>query len=348
MSFVGATPKGKRLPNPNVMTEFGYARSMLDDQQIVLVMNTAFGPERDLPFDLAHLRHPAAYALQEGAADAERRRARTAFAQKIAPFLQASIRFVLERRAKATVSPDVIAPAYSLLAELDQLSARHDVPALVPGPKLVVRLIPAAASGEPYLEPLKVKAARRLFVPEGYERTLDKVDARQWANFDPPRHAGEGLNSGARWYVRLVRPGALEASIIVGARIDDDRTIIVEGRPLEGRIVELGKRLASIADELGLGGPMLLNAALHGLEDVQIMTSRQASRPLGIPGLFLGTVALPSMPGFTAEALRVLFDALWLGSGFDGGTPSFQGDGWEGDSAPVVYQPATIGGRAWR
>src|SRR5258706_14302365 len=84
VSFVGATPGGKKLlPNPNVMTEFGYARSVLDDQQIILLMNTAFGPERDLPFDLAHLRHPVAYALGEDATDGARRQARAAFAVKL-------------------------------------------------------------------------------------------------------------------------------------------------------------------------------------------------------------------------------------------------------------------------
>ena len=108
-SFVGETDAGKRLPNPNVMTEFGYARHVLDDQQIMLVMNTSFGPERDLPFDLAYLRHPLAYHLAEGAPDSERRTKRTAFGKKITGPLEASIKVVVARRARQSVAAAVLA-----------------------------------------------------------------------------------------------------------------------------------------------------------------------------------------------------------------------------------------------
>ncbi|CAN5500142.1 hypothetical protein BH10PSE12_BH10PSE12_08240 [soil metagenome] len=349
VSFVGATADGKKLlPNPNVMTEFGYARSVLDDQQIILVMNTVFGPERDLPFDLAYLRHPVAYRLEEAAADGARRQARTAFAVKLAPYLEASIKVVLARRAVQVVDKDVLAPAFGLLSELDQITARGDVPAIVPGPRLVLRLAPVAAADEPYLAPAKVKAVRHRFVPAEYELTHDMVDARQWANFDPPRHVADRLNPEARWYSRLVHPGVLETCIMVGTRIDDDRTILVEGRPLEGRIVETAIRLATIAAEIGLDGPMLLSAGLDGLEDVQMSNGRNASRPLRIESLFLGTIALPSSAAVTANALRKLFDALWLGCGFDEGSPTFQTATWEGEVAERLYAPATIGGRVWR
>jgi hypothetical protein len=348
VSFVGFTSGAKLLPNPNVMTEFGYARAILDDQQIVLVMNTAFGPERDLPFDLAHLRHPVAYALKEGAGDGERRRTRTAFAQKIAPFLEASIKVVMARRAERVVENDVVAPAYDLLATLDQLAVRNDVPAIIPGPRLLLRLAPVAAADEPYLEPARVKAARPRFVPASYETTTDTVDSRQWASCDPPRQVGEGRNPEARWYTRLVRPGVLETSIMVGARIDDDRTIIVEGRPLEGRIVETAQRLALLADEIGLSGPLVISVSLLGLEDVQITTSQRASRALKIPSLFLGNLAVSGAVGITAKAFRPLFDGLWLGAGFDDGSPSFATESWEGEIAAHHYAPVVVAGRAWR
>ena len=349
VSFVGSTPTGEKLlPNPNVMTEFGYARSILDDQQIVLVMNTAFGPERNLPFDLAHLRHPVAYHLEEGGADGARRARRTAFAAKLTPCIEASIRVVLARRAIRSVDQDVLAPAYELLTKLDQVSGRGEVPTIVAGPRLVFRLAPVAAAAEPYLVPAKVKALRHRFVPEHYELTHDLVDTRQWASFDPPRQVAGRPNPEARWYTRLLHPGVLESSVMVGARIDDDTTILVEGRPLEGRMVETATRLATIAAEIGLDGPLLLTASLHGLEDVQISNGRNVSRPLRIPSLFLGTIALPSTAGVTAVALRRLLDAFWLGFGFDEGSPSFQAGVWAGETAERIYEPATIAGRAWR
>lgn len=349
VSFVGATPDGaKLLPNPNVMTEFGYARHALDDQQIILVMNTAFGPERDLPFDLAHLRHPVAYSLEEGAADGARRQARAAFASKLAPRLEASIKVVLAKRSSSVVNKDVLAPAEALLTTFEQLTGWNDVPAIVPGPRLMLRVVPTQAPGEPYLEPARVKSARPLFVPGDYERTHDTVDARQWANFDPPRQVSGHPNPEARWYTRLVRPGVLETAIMVGARVDDDRTILVEGRPLEGRIVESVRRMAAIAAQIGLGGPMLVAASLHGLKDVQMSNGRNASRLLQVPSLALGTVALPSVEAISGLALRGLFDTMWLGCGFDDGSPSFGGEGWDGEIALRLYAPETIGGRAWR
>lgn len=348
VSFVGETPTGKLLPNPNVMTEFGYARGMLDDQRILLVMNSAFGAARDLPFDMAHLRHPTSYSLEEKAADGARRSARTAFAQKIAPYLEASVKVALADRTKLTVNRDIMAPAHALLFEVNQLAARGDVPAVVRGPRLVLRMAPVAATRTPPLEPQRVKEARRHLVPQGYDRLGTSVDTRQWASYDPPRYFGEGLNPESRWYARLVRPGVLECSIMVGARIDNDQTIIVEGLPLEGRIVELAGKFATMLCELGLEGPVAVAGMLLELEDAQIMDTRRASRPLKVPALHLGLVDLTSLAAVTSGALRPLLDALWLGAGFEDGSPSFQTASWAGETDVRRYEPVAIGGRAWR
>lgn len=45
-------PKGKRAPNPNVLFELGYAVARLTWDRVILVVNTAYGPIEDLPFDL--------------------------------------------------------------------------------------------------------------------------------------------------------------------------------------------------------------------------------------------------------------------------------------------------------
>lgn len=344
VSFVGSTQTGKLLPNPNVMTEFGYARGTLDDQQILLVMNKAFGPPEALPFDLAHLRHPLSYTLAEGAADGVRRQARAAFAQKLATALGASVDVALKRRGARDTAPESIKPVQDLLTALDQLTGRGDVPAIVPGPRLVIRVAPHAAANDPPLDPAKVKSARQHFVPEGYARCETAVDNRQWASFDPPRHVRDAPNPESRWYMRLVRPGVLEMTIMVGARIDDDTTIIVEGRALEGRLVEAAARCARILAEIGLDGALLLSASVHGLEDVQIMGSRRASRPLGLPSVFLGTVAVAHGEALTPARLRPLFDALWLGAGFEDGSPSFDNDEWAGTRMPSHYEPEVIGG----
>lgn len=73
VTFVGATPDGKLLPNANVMIELGHALTSVGHHGIILVANKAFGgrPE-DLPFDLRHRRGPITYELKEGTPKPER------------------------------------------------------------------------------------------------------------------------------------------------------------------------------------------------------------------------------------------------------------------------------------
>lgn len=67
LSFVGSTQKGRALPNPNVLIEYGWALNSLGYQRIVPVLNSAFGDpsEKELPFDMRHLRRPITYKLSK-------------------------------------------------------------------------------------------------------------------------------------------------------------------------------------------------------------------------------------------------------------------------------------------
>ena len=70
---IANTMAGKRVPNPNVMIELGYAMKVLDDQQIVLVMNGAEGAGlKYLPFDLRHRRVPILFKLNKDSTDEQR------------------------------------------------------------------------------------------------------------------------------------------------------------------------------------------------------------------------------------------------------------------------------------
>jgi hypothetical protein len=53
VSFVARTEAGKFIPNPNVMTEYGYALHAKPYSAMMPVMNIAFGPPEELPFDMA-------------------------------------------------------------------------------------------------------------------------------------------------------------------------------------------------------------------------------------------------------------------------------------------------------
>jgi hypothetical protein len=288
-----------------------------------------------------------AYALTQSASDGERRRLRAAFADKLKAPIEASLRFVLLQRASKTDATEVLEPAFELIGQIDQLQARGDVPAIVNGPRLVLRMASAMAAGQPYLEPAKIKATRPLFIPDGYSRGQEITGPSQWSTFDPPVQRGEAPNPEARWYTRLVRPGILETVIMVGARIDDDPTIMVEGFPLEGRLMEAARRFAKIFAQIGQDGPLAISVNMLGLEDVQLTLTRWVSRPLRMPSLFLGNVTAASSAAVTPQQFRPLFDALWLGCGFDEGSTSFRDGVWQGDGSGRVYEPVMIVGRAW-
>lgn len=67
LTFVGTTEGGRKIPNPNVLIEYGWALKALSHSRIIPVMNSAFlnpTPEA-LPFDMRHLLMPKSYNLPE-------------------------------------------------------------------------------------------------------------------------------------------------------------------------------------------------------------------------------------------------------------------------------------------
>jgi hypothetical protein len=56
----------KKLMNPNVAIELGYALHSPTDRRMIMVMNAAYGTLTDLPFDLRHKAGPICYTLPPG------------------------------------------------------------------------------------------------------------------------------------------------------------------------------------------------------------------------------------------------------------------------------------------
>lgn len=348
VTFVGKAANGKLLPNPNVMIEFGYARGVLTDHQILSVMNTVYGSPKELPFDLAHLRHPTAYAVDETASDDDRRRSRALFAERLVPRLKAMAETVLARRATSRPPDEMIVPAQALVANIIQMNGRAEVPVIVAGPKLTMQLVTAAAADGIIVPPASVTAVRDRFVPTGYRDEIPNTNVREWSSFDPPRIVQGKPNPEARWYMRVLRNGAIDAATMVGARIDDDRDILVELAPLEARIVEMAERMAMIAQSIGVDSPLVVHASLEGLDDVRLLAQQKASRPLRMPLIDLGSIAFSSASAITIPGLRPILDNIWLAGGFSNGSPLFEKEMSDVDRRDLLTAPEVITGRAWR
>lgn len=84
---IAKTAKGKHLPNPNVMIELGFALKAPGEQQVITVLNKAFGAKPDdLPFDLRN-RRCMTYSCPDDAKPAERKKIRKGLAKDLASAL---------------------------------------------------------------------------------------------------------------------------------------------------------------------------------------------------------------------------------------------------------------------
>jgi hypothetical protein len=66
-----AANEKKKVMNPNVAIETGYAFSELSGEKIMTIMNVQFGSIDDLPFDLKHRRGPITYSLDDSSTNEE-------------------------------------------------------------------------------------------------------------------------------------------------------------------------------------------------------------------------------------------------------------------------------------
>jgi hypothetical protein len=333
MSFVAETAEAneagetKLLPNPNVMGEFGFALSEKGWRRILLVMNEAYGPAKALPFDLGHFRKPATYNVATEKLDAERRSARNTLSARLEGNLEAVLDDIL--KAPPQVGESVRRSLEDMAIATQNARSANNPPAIVSQPAATVHLVPASALGSPSLNPEIVNAARRLLYPAQEQRAQDGLDHTQWWARGPLRRVADLPNPEAWWFGRLLRLGVIEQVFTIGQRIDDDPDIGVDGRQLEGRLVEVVDRGLVLLRTVGLSGPTLVRIVLHGLEDVDLSGGPGRGR-LRTPSLGLSTVLVPDGVDASASFLRSAFDDLWLASGRADASPSYGSGEWAG------------------
>ncbi len=98
----------KKIMNPNVAIEMGYATSLLSHSNITTVMNTKFGSIEDLPFDLKHKRGPITYALDEQSTPSEKKEAEKILTENFVFVLKNCLG---EKKADSGLNLDLNGPA---------------------------------------------------------------------------------------------------------------------------------------------------------------------------------------------------------------------------------------------
>lgn len=220
--------------------------------------------------------------------------------------------------------------AEAALNDLAMDAHRGGLPELVTRPRVVLRLAPFAAVEGKRLDPALVAELQLRFPPNAQDRVKVDSDGRQWWSCRTPARLDDAHNPETSWRMRLVRPGYLEYEANIGARIDDDPEIGVDGRGLEGLIVRTAERIARIAIDLGLGGGGLLFIGFDGVEDVHLTRARPGGRRFGRPDLNLPVAAVAELDRPIAEAVHEQLDIMWQAAGWPDGSPSFGQGAWAG------------------
>jgi hypothetical protein len=102
LTYVAARGDGRRMPNPNVLLEHGWALKSLSWRAVVSVMNIAHGHPKDhpLPFDLQHSKGPIFFECHDDADDATRGTVRKALAKALVQRLRAVLEDAERRDAQ--------------------------------------------------------------------------------------------------------------------------------------------------------------------------------------------------------------------------------------------------------
>jgi hypothetical protein len=233
--------------------------------------------------------------------------------------------------------------AEAAMNELAFDAHRGALPEIVTRPRVTLRLAPFAAAEGKRLDPRRMAEVQLHFPPNVDVRVKTDNDARQWWSCAPPRRPASNLNPETTWRMRLVRPGYVEYQATVGARIDNDPQILVDGRHLEALIVRTLERMGQIALALDLGGPALVSFSLDGIEDVELSQGRAGGRRIRQSELLFPAATVGDLSDSIAPAIHEQLDMLWQSAGWPNGSPSFGSGEWAGYADQRRYEPLLFG-----
>jgi hypothetical protein len=120
LTFIPFEEGARKCPNPNVLLEYGYALHCRGDQRIIAVMNTAFGPPAQLPFDLQHKRWPIEFNALDPSKSDEAERARRTARENLTKNLVNAIRAGIQADQVDTPINDLLANPLESVSENDK------------------------------------------------------------------------------------------------------------------------------------------------------------------------------------------------------------------------------------
>jgi|GEM_PF-1576380 len=321
----------KRIMNPNVAIELGYALKALTEMNVLMVLNEHYGDRRHLPFDIQGNAGPISYRLAPDATaqdiKQEAAKLKAQFTVALGDFVKLTASVQAEAQCAHAPLRDMLQAAWWSAVQQRPLNMR---PTLVSSPSVVVHVVPAATLEPIDLDPREVRS--RIAPLRLFDDAQDGSDGRQWWSHGERQTPPGRPNPEAQWYGRLVASGVVEFECSIGARIDDDHAVLVKGTRIESYIVEAADHGIELARSLGLDGPYAVGVVLYGTEEVEVADPQGGRGRFKTPSLALPLTFAPAGAVRAGDHMRKAFDVMWMAAGFRQ-SPSFDRPEWKGYSA---------------
>lgn len=217
MTFTGKRLDERSTPNANVLIEYGWALKSLGHKRVISVMNEAYGKASSdsLPFDLAHVRWPTRFSLNEKASSEEKK--------KIKQELISSLKIAVLASLRAVPTFSVTSPNKSLwvtaqdgparfrkageeLGFYEDFDGKSSNVFLASGPAMWLRLIPTSIPKKTWtsyeLQEIAQSGSSLYPFPLVYGEGLDWFKAEDgWGTFSIKEKQGGYIKTGGAAFV---------------------------------------------------------------------------------------------------------------------------------------------------
>jgi hypothetical protein len=310
----------KKLINPNVAIEYGYALRALTDERILLLQNRHYGERENLPFDLKHKAGPIQFTLAPGATgaqiDAEKAKLRGALVTALRPYLQLQPAFKAAFQEQvATTNPAVFFGPDEVLARVG-VKGTDEIEYTFAEPRVFyLRLIPTTARPEPlkYAELYELARQRQLdtLLREKYTTVGDRnrfggIAYEPRGTSSTPRAFSQVFISGELWAVTTEFFAHHDGEVVVP-------TVNVEN--ICGRVLE---NFCAVASHFGIEPPYHIELGAIGLAGTRLGINRRGmSQPIYNDQLTFRRTLNDASPGARERLIEGFLDALFDLAGED-------------------------------
>lgn len=290
VTLVGKTPAGKKLINSNVAIELGYALKSKGYEALLVIVNTEYGEDKELPFDLRNRRLSVLYSLPPDADRAERKKALDNLVKKIKPILEAyikqpKIKLGQDAPAEFSVAETTISPAHFFQqgATLVGANPEYDWPALKckTSSLIYVRVRPKyAATKLTERETFQIAqddTFQPLRIGDGHSRDRNLNGTIVYAS---NKKEGEILSATQLFRSREI--WGFDASLLGSTREKERYKDVIPGMTLKEIIVHGVRRYIDAAERLlGYDPPIIVEVGASNVSGLSIGANTQWTGPFG-------------------------------------------------------------------